>query len=304
MSERRGPWYLVTGLILGAVAGLLYAWLISPVHYVATSPSSLRADFKDSYRLMIALSYAADGDIGRASSRLSLLGDPRPSESLAAQAQQILAQGGSQSDARVLAVLAMALAQQPTTTFSTSATAQTSTPARLPTSTLATATFGPSLPATQTLTPAITIVTHAISPSPQVSPTQVLTPTKRTGTPLSTLTPTTTPGSPFVLRERSQVCDQNTSQPMLQVQMNDAAGNPVAGIEILVSWLGGEDIFYTGLMPGINPGYADFQMTPGVSYTLHLTDGGQPVSGLAAVQCDSSQGTSYWGGWYLVLQQP
>jgi hypothetical protein len=305
MSQQRGPWYLITGLVLGAVAGLLYAWLISPVHYVATSPSSLRGDFKDSYRLVIAQAFAADGDIGRASSRLALLGDAHPSEALAAQAQQILAQGGLQSEARSLALLAMALSQQPVTKSSATAASLTLPPTLSATGTMTIQTNGPSPTYTQTLTPAMTIVSRQTStPTPQGTPTETLTPTKPTGTPPPTATQTATPGAPFVLRERSQVCDQTAGQPMLQVQLNDAAGNPVAGIEIHVTWQGGEDVFYTGLMPAVNPGFADFAMTPGVAYTLRLTDGGQPVNDLAPIQCSSSQGTTYWGGWYILMQQP
>ena len=302
MGERRGPWYLITGLILGAAAGLLYAWLINPVHYVATSPASLRADFKDSYRLMIALAYTADGDIGRATSRLALLDDASPSEALAAQAQQILAQGGSQSDARALALLAMALTQQPAKQASPTIVTASSAPVTSPTLPEASATPESSPTATLTPTPAVTIIGN--SPTATTTPGLTLVPTRQTGTPPSTATPTTTPGAPFALQERSQVCDQTSAQPMLQVQLKDSAGNPVAGIEIHVTWQGGEDIFYTGLMPNINPGFADFAMTPDVVYTLRLTDGGNPVSNLSPVQCSSPQGTTYLGGWYILMQQP
>ena len=57
-------------------------------------------------------------------------------------------------------------------------------------------------------------------------------------------------------------------------------------------------------MPEINAGYADFQLTPGVVYTLRLTDGGEPVNELGAISCSASDGQTYWGGWYLVFQQP
>ena len=35
-DEERGHWYLLTGLILGFVLGLLYAWLVQPVKFVDT----------------------------------------------------------------------------------------------------------------------------------------------------------------------------------------------------------------------------------------------------------------------------
>lgn len=91
---------------------------------------------------------------------------------------------------------------------------------------------------------------------------------------------------------------------MLSIQINDASGNPVAGIKIQISWQGGQNAIFTGLMPEINAGYANFMMTQGISYTVQLTDGGKPVSDLQAIQCTVSGGQSYWGGWYLVFQQP
>lgn len=66
MTENRGPWYLVTGLLLGLGVGLLLAWVILPVPYVASTPVSLRSDFKDEYRYLIASAYTATGNLERA----------------------------------------------------------------------------------------------------------------------------------------------------------------------------------------------------------------------------------------------
>ncbi|MDD2696431.1 MAG: hypothetical protein PHD58_10960, partial [Anaerolineales bacterium] len=93
-EERRGAWFLLTGLIIGAVLGLLYAWVVQPVQYTNTAPASLRADFKDRYRALIALAYSADGDLVRARARLELLEDDDSYRSLAEQAQRTLAEGG------------------------------------------------------------------------------------------------------------------------------------------------------------------------------------------------------------------
>jgi hypothetical protein len=56
-SEERGPWYLLTGMVIGIVLGLVYAWVVQPVRYVNTSPGSLRVEFKDRYRALIASAY-------------------------------------------------------------------------------------------------------------------------------------------------------------------------------------------------------------------------------------------------------
>jgi hypothetical protein len=125
-----------------------------------------------------------------------------------------------------------------------------------------------------------------------------------TGTPLPTRTPTHTPGAPFILDENTFVCDQSLGGPLLQVQAQDAAGGPLAGVEVIVSWEGGEDHFFTGLKPDLGPGYADFTMTPGVVYTLRLADGGEPVEDLTAAECETESGSRYWGSWLLVFSQP
>ncbi|MDZ4158156.1 MAG: hypothetical protein U1B80_00050, partial [Anaerolineaceae bacterium] len=109
MSERRPLWYLLTGVLIGFGLGLLYSWLIDPVAYINTSPDTLRPEFKEHYRSLIALAYHSRADLSRARSRLMLLADNRPGFELGAQAQRVLAQGGSQVEARALAQLAAAL---------------------------------------------------------------------------------------------------------------------------------------------------------------------------------------------------
>ncbi|MRR32078.1 hypothetical protein EG834_17510, partial [bacterium] len=56
-NESRGPWYLFSGLIIGLVLGIFYAWVISPVQYVDTTPESMRPEFKDQYRSLVAQAY-------------------------------------------------------------------------------------------------------------------------------------------------------------------------------------------------------------------------------------------------------
>jgi hypothetical protein len=47
-------------------------------------------------------------------------------------------------------------------------------------------------------------------------------------------------------------------------------GEGVSGVEILITWSGGRDRFFTGFKPEIDPGYADFQMEPGQLYQIEL----------------------------------
>ncbi len=112
MSEpRRGSWYLLTGLIIGLIAGLVYAWQVQPVQYFDTSPAALRQPDKDQYRVAIALAYLSNRDLVRASARLELLGDKDSYLTLTEQAQRTLAQGNMAEEARALGQLALDLGQ-------------------------------------------------------------------------------------------------------------------------------------------------------------------------------------------------
>ena len=127
------------------------------------------------------------------------------------------------------------------------------------------------------------------SPSPTIRP---------------TLAPSPTPGAPYSLLEREPVCDPNLPAALIQVIIQDAAGDGVPGEEILVIWDNGQDRFFTGLKPELGAGYADFTMQPATIYSLQLADGEAPVSGIQAEACFDESGDSYPGSWLLVFQQP
>lgn len=337
--EERGPWYLLTGLLLGAVLGVVYAWLVQPVEYINTSPASLRTDFKDRYRALIASAYMANSDLVRARARLELLQDADLYQALAEQAQRTLAEGRSPDEARALGLLAVAIGGSGSSAGSGGLPSSSETPpvaaiaspspsppeARI--GVTATVESTPILTATQLApldTPAALVSTTQIvsatlaisptqplpgAPSPTVTPSPALTrsitrtPT-RTPTLLPTRTATPTPGAPFVLDSLRQVCNSDLSDPLLQVEALDAARQPVFGVEVLVQWPGGQDRFFTGLKPEIGAGYGDFTMTPGVVYLLQIAGGGQPVPDLTAPECEDAGGERYWGSWRLVFVQP
>jgi hypothetical protein len=304
LRDDRGPWYLLTGFVLGAVLGLAYAWVWSPVEYVDTSPASLRADFKDQYRALIAAAYVANHDLARAQARLNLLDDPQIPRTLAEQAQRTLAEEGSPEVAQALALLALDLGQGPTPVVtSPPATPEViESPTEVPLSPTLTLTN----PVTTTVaTPASAIATPVSSPIITITGTPRITRTPLpTGTPLPTRTPTSTPSALFALQERTFICDPDVIGPLIQVLAEDAAGEQIPGVEAVVNWDGGEDHFFTGLKPELGLGYADFAMTPGVVYTLHLADGGQPITELTAAECEANDGSRYWGSWLLVFAQP
>jgi hypothetical protein len=108
-SDRRGSWYLLTGLILGVALGLVYSWWIRPVKYVDAPPFALRAGYKDEYRVLIASAYLYNQDLLRAEGRLAQLKDDNPVQVLALKAQQAMADGHPKEEIQALNALSLAL---------------------------------------------------------------------------------------------------------------------------------------------------------------------------------------------------
>jgi hypothetical protein len=297
MRDERGYWYLLTGFVIGIVLGLVYAWLISPQQYKDTSPASLQPEFKDQYRAMIAAAFVATGNLPRAEARLQLLDDQDVVRTLTEQAQLTLAEGSSPRQAQALGLLAVALGQGETSLPTVEPTEdQTSEPSQTPTSTQ-------SIPS-DTVEPTTPSVQESTTPDQSDQTPQVTRTILSTATPLATRTPTVTPGSPFVLQENTFVCDTKLSGPLVQIVAEDSTGRQLAGEEVIASWEGGEDHFFTGLKPELGRGYADFLMTPGIIYEVNMSGGGQTVSDLTPAECETQAGGRYWGSWLLVFSQP
>lgn len=320
-KRSRGPWYLITGFLLGAVLGLAYAWIVDPIEYVDTAPVSLRSDFKDEYRALIASAYVANGDLARAEARLALLGDGDVARVLAEQAQRAMAEGRSPEDAQALGLLAIAVGQGLTPAPIT--VVPSDTPTIAPSNTVvpsASATISGTLittvPPTTTVTITATLETTVTgtpqdNPGPVATATQTPLPTEEatrtplaTGTPLPTRTSTATPGAPFVLRDQTFICEQTLRDPLIQVLVEDVDGQPVPGVEVVVNWEEGENHFFTGVKPELGMGYADFIMSPGTVYTLRLVEGGEIIPELTPAECETASGSRYWGSWQLVFVQP
>lgn len=295
-QDRRGSWYLLTGVVFGIAIGLFYSWVISPVEYVDAPPYALRADFKDEYRALVAAAYLYSNDLLRAENRLAQLKDDDTAQSLAMQAQRALADGHPEAEVRALGFLAMALGKgvTPQGLISTQATiGVTQTGASTPTSTLA-------MPGTNNIsTPEPGSTQYATAGTPEPT-----TPARPTNTTTSTATATATQGAPFILQETRLVCNPDQPQPLIQVEIKDAAGQPVPSVEVIATWEGGEDHFFTGLKPELGLGYADFTMTPGVVYLIKLAEGGQEVGDLTPAECLMEDESQFWGSWLLTFVQP
>jgi hypothetical protein len=100
---------IILGVILGLLSGLLIGWLLLPLEYVDTDPSSLRIDFRTDYVLMTAAAYAGEGDIELAQVRLAALGPQPPSEFVTEAIAYAEENEFGQSDLQVLHQLAVGL---------------------------------------------------------------------------------------------------------------------------------------------------------------------------------------------------
>ena len=294
-SPRSITLQIIFALLAGIGLGLVYSWFLSPVTYIDASPSILRADFKDQYRIVIAASYASTHNLNRARVRLELLGDVDPVGELSAQAQRMLAAGESFEKANPLAQLATDLKQGvasiPTPTSFTSL----NTP------------FGNIVPSiTETQTEPIPPQEETFTPFPTVIFEQTpITPVAAlTVTPRPTFTPIPGPGAPFSLVGQDTVCTLGSQSGLLQFIFMDSRRKQVAGIEIIVTWSQGEDHFFTGFKPELGNGYADFIMEADTVYSIRVTAGGAFVSDIVTPTCVDPNGVPYPGGLLLTFQQP
>jgi len=152
--------------------------------------------------------------------------------------------------------------------------------------------------------PAITV-----APSPTSSPTLI--PLIPTSTPAPTATPFYSPlpvPSPYRVISRTLVCEATT--PQLQVFVRSAPeedgeeGKPLPGLALWLTWSSGADRAVTGLRPQIDLGYADFDLSPDLSYALSIGEPGAPVlSGLTVEGCPGEDGAeSYPGSWRVAVE--
>jgi hypothetical protein len=287
---KRFPWEVIPVLAIGIGLGLFYAWMVAPVRYVNTVPNTLRADFKDQYRILIAASYASTHDLPRAKSRLELLGDSDPVQALSAQAQRMLAAGQSLDVTQQLARLATDLqsgaAQVPPTAV-TESTLSIEPPT-----------------ATRTTSPVETDIPQ-VGPngSPTAQTINTILPVG-TATPRPTHTPTATISAPFILLSNDKVCNPNLTDGLMQISVIDSRHHQMPGVEIIITWDGGEEQFFTGLKSELPAGYADYLMQANMTYTVRIAESGTPVPNLSAPTCTDSSGQTYTGGLHITFQQP
>lgn len=253
---------------------LFYTWVLDPPALTLAPPSSLNPHDKEIYMVLVSAAYMVDGDLERAERRLAALRDAHIGDTLVSLAERYIAEDHDVREVRALARLADALGY---TSAVVRAFIATPTPTYTPTPTvtpLPTHTSTASPTATHTA-PATYTVTSTRQPRSTSTPTKTPAPT-----PTRTLIPTVTPTfehERFRVIQSTPLCDAQ-SDGILRIYVRDANGEGIPGVQVLVSWPEGEDRFYTGFKPAIDPGYADFEMQPDKVYEVHLVDKNSDVA--------------------------
>ncbi len=298
--QRRWPRWLalLLGLALGLTAGLGYAWGLNPVQFYNTDPVDLRPEHKETWTLLVAATYRQDGDLDQALYRLAGLDDPQIGRTVAELTERYIQEGKSATRIRALAALSDALGARSDAMMIYLATPEPTlffTPTPPPPTPTASATETPVAP--------LSTDTPAPSPSPTLTPTPTrtpsLTPTVR---PTATRRPTPTSLPPYVLQERKRVCPSVGDTPRIEIVVQTQEGAGIPGVEIWISGAGGAERFYTGLKPEIGLGYADFDLTADVFYTIAVGDPNRPlVTNLSAELCRPGEAGSPLASWQLTV---
>lgn len=290
-EKRRPPYYLITGFLIGIIIGYLVTMVVFPVQYTNAPPETLNQADKDRYRVMIALAYQANQDIGRATARLGLLRD----DDIPGQLIQQSRRSQTRSDAQILLNLAQAIQNpnvQPVVevVIPTATIAPTETPESSPT---------PTLTSTPTISPTIeTTETIVSGETSQPSGTRTL------PAPTSTSTAIQNTNLAFRLSENQTICNTSYQDSLIQIEVFDGEGKPIPNSKVTVAWAAGQNTFYTGYFPDVSLGYADYSMEPDTVYTIKVGDIGELVSDLKSPECQSGTNNSYWGSIYLRFDAP
>ncbi len=269
---------LLIGLVLGLALGLVYTWQIDPVEIVNSRPVLLRTDYRWDWVRMTALSYVAEGNLGRAQARLAEIAPEDIAGAMRALIEEYAAAGRPADTMRRLTALAEALHVD---TPAMDIYRYTPVPSRVPTDTPMPAPLG----VTATSTPPVP------SPAPPTS------------LPRPTATPTPLPTSTFRLAQQELLCEPGV--PLhIEVVVQDEQGRGLGGIDVWLMWPGGADHAVTGLKPKKGPGYADFDAEPETSYDLSTSALGMPVvTGLTIEPCPVEEGAQpMLGSWRIVLE--
>jgi len=86
---------------------------------------------------------------------------------------------------------------------------------------------------------------------------------------------------------------------LIMVYVQDSEGSGIPNVELKVSGPEGEDLFYTGLKPLVDVGYADFAFFIPGEYNVQVTEGSSQVARVTAKPC----GRGSHRAWRVVFQR-
>jgi hypothetical protein len=269
---------LLAGLAVGLALGLTLTWQVWPVQYYDTDPVDLRPEIKEEYLVLISTAYSLDGDLDKAKRRLRALGEREDGQTVAALAERYVQEGRGVTATRGLARLAYALGARSSAILVF----------------IVTPTVGPTAAPTPTPSPT--------SPPPTTTPPPTEAPT---ATPTASPTASPTPVVAYRLISRKRLCDAEKDKGRLLIYVRDEDGQGVPYVGIKVSWSGeeaeGEEVFFTGLKPEVDPGYADFDMKPEMVYDITVMGSDNVARDVAfAEDCSENKGAP---SWQLVFQK-
>ncbi len=270
----------VIGLLVGLAAALYYAWIEEPVTFTQASPARLRASYRNEYILLVSQAYEANGDWDVAKERLTALGVSDPGQLILEQMEKTLRDGRPSSELASLANLARqagavspvldVFAPPPTPSLAAQEIAQTT----------------PQVVGEEVLS--ITGSNDSETSSPQTTVTAILQPE-----------PSQVPG--YRLLKKEKICTPGEPMEKIEVVILDSLLEPLPGIEVLVTWDGGQDHFFTGFKPELGLGFGDVSIEPGITYMVSIAGDSRVVGDLRLEACDSLAG-DYPGGWRLLFQ--
>lgn len=275
---------LLIGLVLGAGAGLLYAWVVDTRVEYNTEPWQLKAQDKAQYMAAVALGYGYDSDLNKAIRRLvELRPQSDPIQEVANIACNLATTGYASTSSGLRAIRSMMLFYQLQGRSGCADQLIAAQDEATPVVVIDVPTPTPLPPASKTPTPETT--TRATATAPRVA------------------IATSLPQSTYEVVGINTFCDVKNSG-VIEVFVQDYDGQGVPGEAVRVRWDAGEDTFYTGLKPERGPGYADFQMEEGKAYLVELPGRSDPTSQpLVATSCNTENGDKAIGSYRVFFRR-
>jgi hypothetical protein len=98
--------WIAIGLLVGAALGLYLGWVAWPAEFEEANPAVLEEQYQRDYTLMIAATYALDGDLPAARRRLDSLSKDDPNAWLLNQVVAHILENENETEIRQLVKLA------------------------------------------------------------------------------------------------------------------------------------------------------------------------------------------------------